>query len=130
MAKITLDNINDPALTGNTLRGSFTAETLTCTITRPCGEVVAELALEPRAFTPNEKSGKGGVGWYAPLKSRSEENYDGGEYRGVGVSGAIRLSLAGLKISAGDTVDLNPAVVDEPKRVAPGNFGNHGSDNQ
>lgn len=110
MANITLDTLTNPDTDSDAdPRGSFKAETLTCTITRPCGEVVAELALAPRAFKPSAKSGKGGVGWYAPLQPRTEENYDGGLYRGVGVNGGIRLSLAGLKIGPNDSVDLTPS---------------------
>lgn len=109
MAKITIDTLTSTDTDSEDMvRGSFSAETLTCIITRPNGEVVAELDLEPRAFKVNPKSGKGGVGWYAALAPRNDVD-DGGSYRGIGVNGGIRLSVAGLKIGSGDEVDLSPS---------------------
>ena len=106
MAEITLDQLTNPKAEEKAPdRGVFKAETLRCTITRPNGEVVAECDMPARAFSPSEKTGKGGIGWYADLSSRKENS---GSYRGVAVSAGLRLSVEGLKISAGDTVNLMP----------------------
>lgn len=106
MAEITLAELQNPeAKESAPDRGEFRAETLRCTITRPNGEVVAECDMEARAFKPNEKSGKGGVGWYTDLSPKSENL---GAYRGIPVSGGLRLSVHGLKIGVGDKVNLMP----------------------
>lgn len=106
MAEITLEQLqNAKGETKSPDRGEFLAETLTCTITRPDGSVVFEGPMEARAFSPNEKTGKGGVGWYADISARADNL---AEYRGVKVSGGLRLSVQGLKIAAGDRVNLMP----------------------
>ena len=110
MATITLDSLMNPEPSEaqeTADRGTFKAETLACTITAPDGTVVAECEMDPRAFTPKPgkdgEAAKGGVGWYANLTAK-----DGANYRGVPLSGGLRVSVHGVKIGVGDTVNLAP----------------------
>lgn len=84
-------------------RGEFLADTLTATITDASGNVVGTVELEPRAFKPREKNGRlqGGVGWYANIAKK-----DGLVYRGVPLSGGLRVSLDKLKFGVNDKIDL------------------------
>jgi hypothetical protein len=99
MAEITLDNFGATTKEQSNDRGTFQAPTLTATITDPDGNVVAEVTLEARAYTPNA-SGKGGCGWFGSIDKSDPARYKGT----VPVTGQVRLSVAGLKISKSDTV--------------------------
>ena len=110
MAKITLADLQNPqdsASSDKNDRGVFLAETLSCDIVTPAGDTIATVELEPRAFTPKESKNSskplGGVGWYCNIQPK-----DGAEYRGLKLSGGFRLSVSGVKIGAGDVVDLMP----------------------
>lgn len=110
MAKMTLEDLramadgkgNDESKTEEA-RGEFLADSLTATITDAEGNVVGEVALEPRAFKPREKNGKmqGGVGWYANIAKK-----DGLMYKGIPLSGRLRVSLDKLKFGVNDKIDL------------------------
>lgn len=99
MAEITLDNFGVATKEQAADRGTFEAPTLTATITDPDGNVVAEVELEARAYSPNEK-GKGGCGWFGSIDKSDPARYKGT----VPVTGQVRLSVSGLKIGKGDKV--------------------------
>jgi len=98
-------------LSGNTQdegpdRAEFKADTLTVTIARPDGTIVAEVEMEPRGFKAKEngntKRTVGGVGWYADMRG---DNL--GQYGAFKVNGGLRLSLDGVKVEPGTIVDLD-----------------------
>lgn len=82
-------------------RGTFEAHPLTAVILDHEGNELATLLLEPRAYKPN-KDGEGGCGWFASVDREDPVRYKGA----VPVTGQIRLSVAKLKIRAGDKVSF------------------------
>lgn len=103
MAEITLDNFNqsngDNSDENGKDRGTFEAPHLSAEIKDSDGNTLALVDLEPRAYTPNDK-GKGGVGWFGQIERKNPAKYRGT----VSVTGQVRLSVQGLKISKSDSV--------------------------
>ena len=102
---ITLDTFssnggNAPAPASDN-RGTFEAHPLTAVIYDHEGQELATLVLEPRAYKPNDK-GEGGCGWFASVDRDDPVRYKGA----VPVTGQVRLSVAKLKIRAGDKVSF------------------------
>jgi hypothetical protein len=97
--------INSPKANAEDERATFKADDLTVTVTDPEGNVVMTATLEPRGFKAKQdkRSGRllGGIGWYGDIRGDSR-----GEYKGLPLSGGLRISVDGVKVQPGDVVDL------------------------
>jgi hypothetical protein len=87
-------------------KATFLAGNLKVLITdEDTGAVVVETVMTPRGFKAKEdkRSGRlhGGVGWYSDIRGE-----DAGTYRELPISAGLRVSLAGIKVSPADTIDL------------------------
>lgn len=90
--------------------GEFRAPPLTCTLTDHEGNEVGSFELQARAYKPDEKSGMGGIGWFAALPNGEDTPQH--PRNKVYLSGQVRVSVLkgkgkrGLKIKAGDKIEL------------------------
>lgn len=103
MANLTLSDIAEQS--GETSdRGTFKAPPLQAVILDHEGHELGTVELEARAYTPKpDKVGRvtGGIGWFGSLPKSTK-------FGKLGLSGQVRISVAGVKIGVGDTVNLMP----------------------
>ena len=99
-------NMNKDSDSDSDGRGTFIADELVVEIKDPSGKIIATSVLEPRAFKPSKsKTGilKGGCGWYT---SKIE-----GSYKGLPLTAGLRVSLKGIKVEAGNKINLIPKAI-------------------